>query len=94
MTQNHEIFKIATLTILIALATFQGQAQSTDDMEEQHAYPPLLHELGVPLRSPARVIDIDSAFISKRDGRLVIATQKASADIRRSFEETLPKARP
>ena len=48
--------------MLIALVPLQGQAQSTDDMEGQHAYPPLLHELGVPLFSRARVIEIESAF--------------------------------
>ena len=62
--------------MLIALAPFQGQAQSTDDMEGQHAYPPLLHELGIPLLNRARVIDIESVFTSERGGRLVIATQK------------------
>ena len=90
MTQPHQIFRIVSLTMLIALAPFQGQGQSTDDMEGQHAYPPLLHELGVPLFSQARVIEIESAFTGERGGRLVIATQKASPDIRRFFEETLP----
>jgi hypothetical protein len=92
MTQPHQIFRTAALTILIALAPFQGQAKSTDDMEGQHAYPPLLHELGIPLLNRARVIDIESVFTSERGGRLVIATQKASPDIRRFFEETLPEA--
>ena len=92
MTQPHQIFRTAALTILIALTPFQGQAQSTDDMEGQHAYPPLLHELGIPLLNRARVIDIESAFTSERGGRLVIPTRKASPDIRRFFEETLPEA--
>ena len=92
MTQPHQIFRTAALTILMALAPLQGQAQSTDDMEGQHAYPPLLHELGIPLLNRARVIDIESVFTSERGGRLVIATQKASPDIRRFFEETLPEA--
>ena len=92
MTKPHQIFRTAALTILIALAPFQGQAQSTDDMEGQHAYPPLLHELGIPLLNRARVIDVESVFTSERGGRLVIATQKASPDIRRFFEETLPEA--
>ena len=61
-------------------------------MEGQHAYPPLLHELGIPLLNRARVIDIESVFTSERGGRLVIATRKASPDIRRFFEETLPEA--
>ena len=76
--------------MLIALAPSQGQAQSTDDMKGQHAYPPLLHELGVQLFSRARVIEIEPAFTGERGGQLVIATQKASPDIRRFFEETLP----
>ena len=39
------------------------------------------------------MIDIESALTSERGARLVIETQKASADIRRFFEETLPKAK-
>ena len=85
MTQPHQIFRIVSITMLIALAPLQGQAQSTDDMEGQHAYPPLLHELGVPLFSRARVIEIESAFTGERGGRLVIATQKGSPVIRRFF---------
>ena len=69
--------------MLIALAPFQGQAQPTDDIEGRHAYPPLLQEPGIPLLNRARVIDIESAFTSERGGRLVIATRKASPDIRR-----------
>lgn len=92
MNKPYQIFRVASLTMLIALAPFQGQAQPTDDIEGRHAYPPLLQELGIPLLNRARVIDIESAFTSERGGRLVIATRKASPDIRRFFEETLPEA--
>ena len=92
MNEPYQIFRIASLTMLIALAPFQVQAQPTDDREGRHAYPPLLQELGIPLLNRARVIDIESAFLSERGGRLVIATRKASPDIRRFFEETLPEA--
>ncbi len=34
MNKPYQIFRIASLTMLIALAPFQGQAQSTDDMED------------------------------------------------------------
>jgi hypothetical protein len=48
MNKPYQIFRIASLTMLIALAPFQGQAQPTDDIEGRHAYPPLLQELGIP----------------------------------------------
>jgi hypothetical protein len=47
MNKPYQIFRIASLTMLIALAPFQGQAQPTD-IEGRHAYPPLLQELGIP----------------------------------------------